>query len=75
VVFSGYSGFRHNVTEIFLKVALNTIALTLTQIQVMYLFFLGFAIYFGYGIRNSSEGHHQRHEPLLADTSDSDEDN
>jgi hypothetical protein len=41
----------------------------------MYLSFLGFAIYFGYGIRNSSEGHHQRHEPLLADTSDSDEDN
>ena len=30
VVFTEYSGFRHDITEILLKVALNIITLTLT---------------------------------------------
>ena len=36
---SGYSGFCHDITEILLKVALNTITLTLTQIYLH--FFVG----------------------------------
>ena len=38
VVFSGYSGFLHDITEILLKVALNTINLhptTITQIAFL----------------------------------------
>lgn len=36
------------------------------------LVFTGFAIYFGYGIRNSSEGRGSQSIPLLDDTSDDD---
>ena len=52
VVFSGYSGFlhyktdRHDITEILLKVALNTITLTISiNIRFVYLVNLGVYIF------------------------------
>jgi len=36
VVFSGYSGFHHDITEILLKVALITINQTINDYKILY---------------------------------------